>query len=116
MSISFDETCMRIPILNGTLFYLVIICYISFLLKIVVTCKMYLPASKHIVDFVSSIIKHSLIYTAQDQNYIVPCHILLLIHFEVPPHIIIAYLIESYDTIHIFTHTDNYTSLCVAFY
>ena len=27
MSITFDETCMRIPILNGTVFYFVIIFY-----------------------------------------------------------------------------------------
>ena len=39
MSITFDETCMCIPILNGTMFYFAIICYISFLLKFIVTCK-----------------------------------------------------------------------------
>ena len=61
MSITFDDTCMRIPILTGTMFYFVIIFYIPFLLQLMVTCKMYLPASKYVIDFVSSIIKHSLI-------------------------------------------------------
>ena len=59
MSITFDETCMRIPILNGTMFNFVIIFYIPFLLQFIVTCKMYLPASKYVIDFVSSINKHS---------------------------------------------------------
>ena len=81
MSISFDETCMTIPILNGTMFCIFIICYIPFLLQITVTCKMYSPACKY---FISHIIKHSLIYTAQDQNYI-------CIHIKILSHVIICY-------------------------
>ena len=44
---------------------------------------MYLPASKYVIYFVSSIIKHSLIYTAQDQNYI-------CIHIKILPHVILC--------------------------
>ena len=36
MSITFDDTCMRIPILNGTMFYFVIIFYIPFLFQLIV--------------------------------------------------------------------------------
>ena len=83
MSISLDETCMRIPILNGTIFYFVII-IIQFLLQTITTCKLYLPANKYIVAFVSSIIKHSLIYAAEDQNY--NC-----IHIKILSRVILCY-------------------------
>ena len=100
MSITFDETCMRIPILNGTMFYFVIILYIPFLLQFIVTCKMYLPASNFVIDFVSSIIKHSLVYTDQDQNYI-------CIHIKILPHVILcnSYTLVLHLILYTYLHT-----------
>ena len=97
VSISFDVTCMPIPILNGTMFYIVIICYIPFLLQIIVTCKMYSPACKY---FISPIIEHSLIYTAQDQNY--NC-----IHIKILSHVIIcySYTLEFHPSQYTYLHT-----------
>ena len=97
MSISFDETCMHIPILNGTMFYIISICYIQILLQIIVTCKMYSPACKY---FISPIIKHSFIYTAQDQNY--NC-----IHIKILSHVIIcySYTLEFHPSQYTYLHT-----------
>ena len=99
VSITFDDTCMRIPILNGTMFYFVIIFYIPFLFQLIVTCKMYLPASKYVIYFVSSIIKHSLIYTAQDQNYI-------CIHIKILPYVILcnSYTLELHPILYTYLH------------
>ena len=61
---------------------------------------MYLPASKYVINFVSSIIKHSLIYTAQDQNYI-------CIHIKILPHVILcnSYTLELHPILYTYLHT-----------
>ena len=81
----------------------VLFCYYilySILLQLIVTCKMYLPASKYVIDFVSSIIKHSLFYTAQDQNYI-------CIHIKILPHFILCnpFTLELHPILYTYLHT-----------